>query len=264
MRRARGGAAHCRAHAGERRPRDRRRRRRPGRLRRGTCARRALYGRARSHHLRAAHDRSARSGLVCTSGPTIPRRPAWRRSTPAGRSIRMAFSRWARARCARRRAWSGSCSQSSATRRTPRAAFSCWKAARCRPTPSRRGWPARPASVLTRSPSRSHRRRAWPAACRLSRGRSRPACTRWTRSGFDVTRVVSAMGTAPLPPTARNDLRAIGRTNDCVLYGGRVRYSVRAEDAELESLAARLPASSLGRLRHALPRHLQALRQRLL
>jgi methenyltetrahydromethanopterin cyclohydrolase len=64
--------------------------------------------------------------------------------------------------------------------------------------------------------------------------------------GFDVTRVVSAMGTAPLPPTARNDLRAIGRTNDCVLYGGRVRYSVRAEDAELESLAARLPASSSG------------------
>jgi methenyltetrahydromethanopterin cyclohydrolase len=62
--------------------------------------------------------------------------------------------------------------------------------------------------------------------------------------GFDVTHVVSAMGTAPLPPTARNDLRAIGRTNDCVLYGGRVRYSVRAEDAELESLAARLPAST--------------------
>ena len=64
--------------------------------------------------------------------------------------------------------------------------------------------------------------------------------------GFDVTRVVSAMGTAPLPPTARNDLRAIGRTNDCVLYGGRVRYNVRADDAELESLAARLPSSTSG------------------
>ena len=64
--------------------------------------------------------------------------------------------------------------------------------------------------------------------------------------GFDVTRVVSAMGTAPLPPTARNDLRAIGRTNDCMLYGGRARYTVRAEDAELESLAARLPASTSG------------------
>jgi methenyltetrahydromethanopterin cyclohydrolase len=62
--------------------------------------------------------------------------------------------------------------------------------------------------------------------------------------GFDVTRVVSASGTAPLPPTAKNDLRAIGRTNDCVLYGGQARYMVQAADDELEQLAARLPAST--------------------
>jgi methenyltetrahydromethanopterin cyclohydrolase len=62
--------------------------------------------------------------------------------------------------------------------------------------------------------------------------------------GFDVTRVVSAMGTAPMPPTAKNDLRAIGRTNDCVLYGGTAHYTIRADDVELEALAARLPASA--------------------
>src|SRR5688572_17727469 len=62
--------------------------------------------------------------------------------------------------------------------------------------------------------------------------------------GFDVTRVVSAMGTAPLPTTARSDMRAIGRTNDCILYGGQARYTVRAEDAELDELAKRLPASA--------------------
>jgi methenyltetrahydromethanopterin cyclohydrolase len=62
--------------------------------------------------------------------------------------------------------------------------------------------------------------------------------------GFDVTRVVSAMGTAPLPTTARSDMRAIGRTNDCILYGGQARYTVRAEDAELDDLARRLPASA--------------------
>ena len=62
--------------------------------------------------------------------------------------------------------------------------------------------------------------------------------------GFDVTRVVSAMGTAPLPTTARSDMRAIGRTNDCILYGGQARYTVRAEDAELDELATRLPASA--------------------
>ena len=60
--------------------------------------------------------------------------------------------------------------------------------------------------------------------------------------GFDVKRVVSAMGTAPLPPTARSDMRAIGRTNDCILYGGQARYTVDAEDDELATLAKRLPA----------------------
>jgi methenyltetrahydromethanopterin cyclohydrolase len=62
--------------------------------------------------------------------------------------------------------------------------------------------------------------------------------------GFDVRRVVSAMGTAPLPPVARNDLRAIGRTNDCVLYGGRASYTVRADDDELETLVTQLPSSA--------------------
>jgi len=62
--------------------------------------------------------------------------------------------------------------------------------------------------------------------------------------GFDVRRVISATGTAPLPPVAKNDLRAIGRTNDCILYGGQARYTVRAGDAELEMLAQQVPASA--------------------
>jgi methenyltetrahydromethanopterin cyclohydrolase len=62
--------------------------------------------------------------------------------------------------------------------------------------------------------------------------------------GFDVRRVVSATGTAPLPPVAKNDLRAIGRTNDCILYGGQARYTVHAGDSELESLAEQVPASA--------------------
>jgi methenyltetrahydromethanopterin cyclohydrolase len=62
--------------------------------------------------------------------------------------------------------------------------------------------------------------------------------------GFDVRRVVSAFGTAPWPPVARSDVRAIGRTNDCILYGGQARYVVDADDGELEALTARLPASA--------------------
>jgi methenyltetrahydromethanopterin cyclohydrolase len=60
--------------------------------------------------------------------------------------------------------------------------------------------------------------------------------------GFDVRRVISATGTAPVPPIASNDLRAIGRTNDCILYGGQARYTIRAGDAELEKLAEQVPA----------------------
>jgi len=62
--------------------------------------------------------------------------------------------------------------------------------------------------------------------------------------GFDVNRVMSAMGTAPLAPVARNDLRAVGRTNDCILYGGQARFLVAADDAALAALAERLPASA--------------------
>jgi len=61
---------------------------------------------------------------------------------------------------------------------------------------------------------------------------------------FDVTRVLSASGTAPVPPVAKNDTRAIGRTNDCILYGGRARYIVRAPDETLADLAERLPSSA--------------------
>lgn len=62
--------------------------------------------------------------------------------------------------------------------------------------------------------------------------------------GFDVNKVISGVGTAPLPTLAKNDLRAIGRTNDCILYGGQTSYLLDATDEELGDLAAKLPASS--------------------
>jgi methenyltetrahydromethanopterin cyclohydrolase len=62
--------------------------------------------------------------------------------------------------------------------------------------------------------------------------------------GFDVTRVISASGSAPVPPQATSDIKAIGRTNDCILYGGQARFLIDAADAELEPLAAKLPASA--------------------
>ncbi|HEX4574806.1 MAG TPA: methenyltetrahydromethanopterin cyclohydrolase [Gemmatimonadales bacterium] len=62
--------------------------------------------------------------------------------------------------------------------------------------------------------------------------------------GFDVTQIVSGIGTAPLAPVAATDLGAIGRTNDCILYGGQARYTVNADDAELARLVPQIPASA--------------------
>jgi methenyltetrahydromethanopterin cyclohydrolase len=62
--------------------------------------------------------------------------------------------------------------------------------------------------------------------------------------GFDVGAVLSALGTCPLAPVAGDELRAMGRADDAVLYGGRAWYTVRAEDAQIERLIDRLPSSA--------------------
>jgi methenyltetrahydromethanopterin cyclohydrolase len=62
---------------------------------------------------------------------------------------------------------------------------------------------------------------------------------------FDVRRVVAGFGSCPLPPVARDDTEAIGRTNDAVLYGGHVHLTVEADDDDaLHDLVERLPASA--------------------
>jgi methenyltetrahydromethanopterin cyclohydrolase len=62
---------------------------------------------------------------------------------------------------------------------------------------------------------------------------------------FDVRRVVAGYGSCPLPPVAGDDIAAIGRTNDAVLYGGQVHLTVEADDDDaLRDLAQRLPASA--------------------
>ena len=61
---------------------------------------------------------------------------------------------------------------------------------------------------------------------------------------FDVTQVVSGYGIAPLPPVAPDELAAIGRTNDAILYGGSVVLWVRADDELLEAIGPKVPSSS--------------------
>ena len=63
---------------------------------------------------------------------------------------------------------------------------------------------------------------------------------------FDVRRVVAGFGSCPLPPVAGDDMEALGRTNDAVLYGGQVHLTVEADndDDALRELVERLPASA--------------------
>jgi methenyltetrahydromethanopterin cyclohydrolase len=61
--------------------------------------------------------------------------------------------------------------------------------------------------------------------------------------GFDVTRVDSACGSAPVPPVAADDLTGIGRTNDAILYGGRVTLWVDGDDESIREIGPRVPSS---------------------
>ncbi|TWT78246.1 Methenyltetrahydromethanopterin cyclohydrolase [Posidoniimonas polymericola] len=62
--------------------------------------------------------------------------------------------------------------------------------------------------------------------------------------GFDLSRVASAWGVAPLPPVAGDTLSGIGRTNDAILYGGQAVLHVRGDDESLAAIAPRLPSGA--------------------
>jgi len=61
--------------------------------------------------------------------------------------------------------------------------------------------------------------------------------------GVDLHEIVEGSGTAPLPPPAPDGIQAMGRTNDAILYGGRVHLTVK-HDGVARRLAAELPSSN--------------------
>ncbi len=62
---------------------------------------------------------------------------------------------------------------------------------------------------------------------------------------FDVTKVKYAAGIAPIAPVDPDGLKAMGKTNDAVLFGGRTYYYIQSEEGDdLKELAEKLPASS--------------------
>lgn len=64
--------------------------------------------------------------------------------------------------------------------------------------------------------------------------------------GFDVRNVRSGWGVAPLPPMAKpgDTVAGIGRTNDAILYGGRVTLWVDAPQEDVDAVIERIPSQS--------------------
>ncbi len=61
---------------------------------------------------------------------------------------------------------------------------------------------------------------------------------------FPLARIVDGMGAAPLSPPHPDFMTAMGRTNDAIIYGGRVHLYVTGPADEARALAQALPSSA--------------------
>ena len=60
--------------------------------------------------------------------------------------------------------------------------------------------------------------------------------------GYALGNIVEGTASAPLPAPSPDGVIAMGRTNDAILYGGRVHLTVRGDDAAARQLANALPS----------------------
>ncbi len=67
---------------------------------------------------------------------------------------------------------------------------------------------------------------------------------RLCRKGFPIEKILSGMGTCPIAPPIRNELRAMDRVNTALLYGVTVRYLVDCEDSDIEAVINEAPFSA--------------------
>ncbi|HEY3316636.1 MAG TPA: methenyltetrahydromethanopterin cyclohydrolase [Bacillota bacterium] len=68
-----------------------------------------------------------------------------------------------------------------------------------------------------------------------------PSMWRIKVKGFDPAKVVCGVGTAPLPPVIRDELRAMDRVNTSLLYGTTATLYVDCADEEVEAVIDKLP-----------------------
>ncbi len=61
---------------------------------------------------------------------------------------------------------------------------------------------------------------------------------------FPLENIVDGYGVAPLAPPIPDFIKAMGRTNDAIIYGGRIQLFVKGTDADAKKLADALPSST--------------------
>jgi methenyltetrahydromethanopterin cyclohydrolase len=61
---------------------------------------------------------------------------------------------------------------------------------------------------------------------------------------FPLENIVDGYGVAPLAPPVPDFVKAMGRTNDAIIYGGRIQLFVKGSDEEAKKLAEALPSST--------------------
>jgi methenyltetrahydromethanopterin cyclohydrolase len=62
--------------------------------------------------------------------------------------------------------------------------------------------------------------------------------------GYDINQITEGSGSAPIPPLSDDDLTAIGRTNDAILYGGAVKLYVYGDGGIIDEIGDRVPSSA--------------------
>lgn len=60
---------------------------------------------------------------------------------------------------------------------------------------------------------------------------------------FPLARIVDGVGSAPLPPPHPDFVTAMGRTNDAIIFGGRVHLFVAGDAKDARELAQAMPAN---------------------
>ena len=61
---------------------------------------------------------------------------------------------------------------------------------------------------------------------------------------FPLNKIVDGIGSAPIPPIAKDTLTGMGRTNDSIIYGGNIFLTINGSSDEAKKLAKELPSQN--------------------